>query len=323
MYVKTDNISFLKVREYLQSQYIENNQFMLRLENENLKDLNLESLYNMNSNDEDRKATINLISEECRENVWFFFRELMPMYSHIDMKFYTPGTKISEMPRFILTPLACELIYMYENGMNFAIIMSRLSNEERAYVKNIITILAFYEYTFRMEPGTMKYPFHLGDEGSIAKVSYYRTILDNLISLFLEYNTSGLVSASDICKAGGWVGASKSAVFHAGSIMNDINTGNLEKEAEYSNIFRYLLDTLENKDCRFFGLIDDTDTLIDNDFNKISHYSNKYLYDNIFSENYLGKTDREVASMIYDNQGEIIPRNKIRLIDKENFTTFI
>lgn len=148
MYTKTQNVSFKKMRELLQDSYIENNEFMMQVNNETLKEFDLSILFK--ENDDNRKALISLITEECANNIWFFFREILPfnIQSYDDDNLYN----LSEIPRFRLSLVSMIMIYLYSTGKNFAIqkcyMDSLVDTNMIRIAEQTLAMLSLYEYLF-------------------------------------------------------------------------------------------------------------------------------------------------------------------------------
>ena len=70
----THNISFINISSELKKRGIENNSFMLRTVNPELDKLSSCEIYEYFVNCDEKY--FSLILDECRDNIWFFFREI-------------------------------------------------------------------------------------------------------------------------------------------------------------------------------------------------------------------------------------------------------
>lgn len=113
----TKNKSFIQMWRYLQDMDVENADFMLRLDDESLIDFSPSDFSNLESKDE-----INELHEkvqcECRNNIWFFFREVV----NVNMFGLSYNSPIPQLHTpYQLNYNALWAIYLYSNGVNFAI----------------------------------------------------------------------------------------------------------------------------------------------------------------------------------------------------------
>lgn len=111
----TTNKSFVKMWRYLQKQNVENNIFMLNTNDPLLTDF---SVNKYNSLDKDSSAFEiyrSRVINEARENIWFYFRELLCM-EEIDKNGNITYT------RFPLDPVSMMMIYLYEKNKSFVLI---------------------------------------------------------------------------------------------------------------------------------------------------------------------------------------------------------
>jgi hypothetical protein len=97
----TANDSFLKMSRILKIMGIKNNMFMLEQKDETIPDNPHE--YGLDKADQDK------IIEECKNNIWYFLREVVRIPSNFG------GGSPS---RFILNPANMAMIYFLEKGVN-------------------------------------------------------------------------------------------------------------------------------------------------------------------------------------------------------------
>lgn len=143
---KTNNKSFIKMWRHLQDCNVENNSFMLDLKDESLKNFKLEDLF-IDDKDE-RNELIDRVINECKNNIWFFFREIVQIGNPIGLySGLTDETNVS----FILNPINCAMIYLYDKKKSFYFNSSYFHNGKnnifRKYgVTTTLLILSLYEF---------------------------------------------------------------------------------------------------------------------------------------------------------------------------------
>lgn len=133
----TTNRSFINVWHNIQDREVEpvnvsNNGFMLELKNEKLDGIELENL-----SDYDLETELyyrDAIREECQNNVWYFFREILRIPNDLNIAIgdYTNASK------FNLTGKSLDLIWAYNNGYS---IINQSSDTE-----SVLCITALYLY---------------------------------------------------------------------------------------------------------------------------------------------------------------------------------
>jgi hypothetical protein len=98
----------------LQDLNIENNDFMLELKDESLKEFDISMLQ---TDDKIMKIKyFDKVREECKNNIWFFFREVVRIYSPVSL--YSKATNM-ENGRFILNLDNMAMIYLYSKNKSF------------------------------------------------------------------------------------------------------------------------------------------------------------------------------------------------------------
>ena len=106
---KTKNESFISMWHKLQDEDIENNIFMLRLNDESLIDFDVSQLYT--DDKEKRTKLLEKVINECKNNIWFFFREVVRIPNELSME---AGWR-NNTTRFVLNKELMILIYAYEH----------------------------------------------------------------------------------------------------------------------------------------------------------------------------------------------------------------
>lgn len=106
--LKTENESFIKMWRHLQRNNIENNLFMLKTNDLELKDFSISKYNNMDRDDPYFPIYRNKIVNEVKENIWFYFREIVMIPDEND------GYK-----HFELTPESMMMIYLYDKNKSF------------------------------------------------------------------------------------------------------------------------------------------------------------------------------------------------------------
>jgi hypothetical protein len=113
----TKNKSFIQMWRYLQDMDVENADFMLRLDDESLVDFSPSDFSNLESKDEINELH-EKVQRECRNNIWFFFREVVNV-NMFGLSYNSPVPQL-HVP-YQLNYNALWAIYLYSNGVNFAI----------------------------------------------------------------------------------------------------------------------------------------------------------------------------------------------------------
>lgn len=145
----TTNRSFINVWHNIQDKEVQpvnvsDNGFMLELKNEKLDGIELENLsdYDLETELYYREA----IQEECKNNVWYFFREILRIPNDLNIATgnYTNASK------FTLTEKSLDLIWAYDNGYSFV--------NQRSDMESVLCITALYLYTkFIRKPENSEY----------------------------------------------------------------------------------------------------------------------------------------------------------------------
>lgn len=106
--MKTTNKSFINMWRYLQRENVENNLFMLQTHSKDLVDFSIDKYKNMDREDPNFLIYRSKIIEEAKNNIWFYFRELVVV----------PDENGGYKP-FELNPSSLMMIYLYEKGISF------------------------------------------------------------------------------------------------------------------------------------------------------------------------------------------------------------
>ena len=104
------------MRQYLQDNNIENNLFMLETKNKDLIGIDIIEKLNTLEGEELKKFRID-ITEECKNNIWFYFREVLRLAKPLG--FTMDDIKYENSIPFTLNPYFMAIIYAYEKGLNF------------------------------------------------------------------------------------------------------------------------------------------------------------------------------------------------------------
>ena len=112
----TTNKSFISAWHYLQDNGVENNSFMLELKNKKLIDFSYEKFMNEERTKEETIELREMILNEVKENIWFFFREIVRIPNPVSSHYYNNEMESS---RFVLTPITMAMIYLYDNSQDF------------------------------------------------------------------------------------------------------------------------------------------------------------------------------------------------------------
>lgn len=134
--LNTKNKSFIKMREYLQDNNIENNLFMLETKDNDLIGIDIyDKLIHLEG--EDRYLFLRKVLDECKENIWFYFREIV----HIpNILAYTNDTATYENGgMFILNQYFMDIIYTYSKGVDVYF-------QSSYYTCSEIILLLLYQY---------------------------------------------------------------------------------------------------------------------------------------------------------------------------------
>ena len=116
----TKNKSFISAWHYLQDQGVENNSFMLELKNKKLADFSYDKFMNEERTKEQTIELRDMILKEVKENIWFFFREIVRITYNLEgfkSSNFDNSDLFGSIP-FHLTEKSLSLIYLYSKGVN-------------------------------------------------------------------------------------------------------------------------------------------------------------------------------------------------------------
>ena len=108
--LKTTNKSFVNMWRHLQKYKIENNLFMLQVLDDGLVDFSIEKYMSMDRDDPTFQIYRNRVIEEARNNIWFYFRELVMVPDEESLSGYK---------HFELSPATMLMIYLYDKKASF------------------------------------------------------------------------------------------------------------------------------------------------------------------------------------------------------------
>ena len=114
------NKSFISAWHYLQDQGVENNSFMLELKNKKLADFSYDKFMNEERTKEQTIELRDMILKEVKENIWFFFREIVRIPYNLEgfkSSNFDNSDLFGSIP-FHLTEKSLSLIYLYSKGVN-------------------------------------------------------------------------------------------------------------------------------------------------------------------------------------------------------------
>lgn len=108
--MKTTNKSFINMWRFLQRNKIQNNLFMLETKRKELVDFSIEKYQSMDKEDPYFEIYRSLLIDEVKENIWFYFRELVVV---------PDDNSITGYKHFELTPDSMMMIYLYNKRKSF------------------------------------------------------------------------------------------------------------------------------------------------------------------------------------------------------------
>lgn len=108
--LKTTNKSFINMWRHLQRHNISNNLFMLKTLDKDLVDFSIEKFLSMDKEDPYYRIYKKKIIDEARENIWFYFRELIMIPDEDSLGGYK---------HFELNQITMQMIYLYEQHRSF------------------------------------------------------------------------------------------------------------------------------------------------------------------------------------------------------------
>lgn len=113
--VNTKNKSFINMWRYLQDMDVDKCDFMLQLNDTSLEGFNQSDFANISDKDE-IKDLMHRVVRECKNNIWFFFREVV----NTNIFNSTQGNAPIIHTPYTLTYQSMCLIYLYSKGVSIA-----------------------------------------------------------------------------------------------------------------------------------------------------------------------------------------------------------
>lgn len=113
--VNTKNKSFINMWRYLQDMDVDKCDFMLQLNDTSLEGFNQSDFANIRDKDE-IKDLMHRVVRECKNNIWFFFREVV----NTNIFNSTQGNAPIIHTPYTLTYQSMCLIYLYSKGVSIA-----------------------------------------------------------------------------------------------------------------------------------------------------------------------------------------------------------
>ena len=260
---KTKNKSFIVTWRYFQDHDVDDPIFMLRLNNKELESFNLDD-FKDDDDVERRNIVLQAVIEECKNNVWFFFREVVRIGSSFSnvLGFHDFDSM------YILTPDCAALIRAYEK--NTSIILEHTDGNDDLYTLTMNLLMLYHNYFIESSWNRIEY----GDES---------TIKNNLSNLKNPSSIEGLINSNY-------------------KFFTSINSNSINKKFEDyfshgQNISKYNLkdyfnsgDTIISKNCTFMSSylyfdprqIDPNKELKNQDIIKLMKATRKSIYSNIY-----------------------------------------
>ena len=110
----TKNESFIRLWRQLQDRGVDDSTFIFQLNNDALREYHPDMFSQIDDKEILKRVTLKVM-EECRSNIWFFFREALN-YNMID-----PFSEQAYHIPYYINFISMCIIYMYNQGLSFAI----------------------------------------------------------------------------------------------------------------------------------------------------------------------------------------------------------
>lgn len=121
----TKNLSFRRIYYYIQNNESCNNyDFLLKTINPELLDFDYDEFMSRGDNKANQRS---IIKNECRENIWFFFREIVRIPNDMNYIYSIPSNT-----RYVLNLTEMKMIYAYDNCKGFVTFNPKVNSEENA-----------------------------------------------------------------------------------------------------------------------------------------------------------------------------------------------
>lgn len=231
IYKETKNKSFINMWRYLQDKGVENNSFMLELHDESLKNFKLEDLYIDDKNK--RLKLIEKIKNECKNNIWFFFREIVRIPNPIA---YNSNLNSIEPSYYILNPTEMMMIYAYDNNIS---LINKRTNKHQG-IRTTLQLLELYTYFFKIIQDTIIMSYCKYKEENLRDYGLY----DNLFNIFPDldfYNEikNNIVYPNARSETGNIINIPN---HNFTEIFIYVNHGDYDKEKYYKNLYDLKFD---------------------------------------------------------------------------------
>jgi len=134
---KTNNTSFIDMWHTLQDLNVDNNTFMLELYDQSLLDFDIGTSFVNISSNEATKLRLS-IWNECKKNIWFFFREIVKIPSMMI------GGSTQITTPYLLNLDTLRLIYLFNKGYNLYVDLVPESQLTKFNLKITVILLQLY-----------------------------------------------------------------------------------------------------------------------------------------------------------------------------------
>lgn len=155
---------------------IKNYNYILTLIDESLKDFDLSMI---DINNPNRDSVMKKVKDECKNNIWFFFREILIIPSPVEDK----KTGYSKTPNFIVNTTNIEMIHMYKNDSSFQCMTYRSCGKT-------ITLLCLFLYEDFILGNDNLLPILIG--GGRSKITLLNKILDANFNFFMNLSNDNV-----------------------------------------------------------------------------------------------------------------------------------
>lgn len=185
--INTNNKSFIKGMKELKNKDIKNNKFMLEVKNDEIRYIDIQKTIELENGGENQ-----LILNECIDNIWFFFRELVTV-NNIP-KEYRKGfinLQDTEIP-FILSWETMRILYYYSKGYDIIIDEYKYNKEEFSRIIDCINWIKIYEMIKKCK--TKNITISLFNEDYVYSLDH----VNSLISIYSESNIYKIIPIMDL-----------------------------------------------------------------------------------------------------------------------------
>lgn len=282
---QTKNKSFIKMWRQLQKMEVDNAEEILYLKNENLCDTDVFNI--LLENDTSIPNIREMIIKECKENIWFFFREVvkLPIIATSD-----------ECTRFIITKESYILIKNYIKGIPTMLVKDTFT--PHSGITTTLLLLALYHNLIIKEKSFIS-EYRLMPSDDIRP--YIRRLLsDNMDSLLVT-------STDDYCPK-----VILKDIYHDGGDDNNLNVF-IVKNDFMKFLTNLLINIDNNTSTKYIGYIRKFETpRVHRDSNELEK-TLKAIYDKILSKNivelHMNIPDHFKRLLEMDNKSGIVVLN--------------